>query len=780
VTNSKKTNSSKESLQQRSIKASKLNELLNKAYSFQQKGYLKEARAIYDQILQVQPSNFDALQLAGSVASIQNSYDEAIELLSRAIKVYALHAPSFFNLAVALQKNKHTESAIANYDEAIKLRPHYAIAFLNRGGAHLELKQLEAAIADYNHAIQLKPDFAEAFFYRANALYDSQHIKPAIADYDQAIKFKPYWAEAFFKRGNALRAINEIDDAIASYERAISLKPDYPEAFNNIANILKDRNFLSEAISYYEKAISLKPDYAEAYSNCGNVYLVLNKFKSSISYHEQAINIKPEYAEAYFNKGAALERLKLSKEANACFEIAYKLKPDLDYHLGAILHSRMILCDWSDFYIITSKLLEAVLFQKKITDPFTFSSFLDDSKAQLECSRIYANTKYSVKTSLRNTHNYKNHKKIRIGYFSCDFREHPVSYLTSELFELHNRDKFEIIAFSFGPDTQDSCRKRLEKAFDQFFDVENKTDSEIIALTKEIEIDIAVDLGGFTAGARTLLFAMRVAPVQLSYIGYLGTMGADYYDYLIADPTIIPKENQQYYSEKIVYLPSYQVNDTKREISAKEFTRSEIGLPEKGFVFCCFNNNYKITPSTFDSWMRILLSVEGSVLFLLDANETATNNLIKEASSRGINSDRLVFAKHLPMPEYLARYRVADLFLDTLPYNAGTTASDALRMGLPIVTQMGQAFASRMAASLLNSVGLPELITTNQDAYEALAIELATSPQKLDAIKSKLLNNLPSAPLYNTKLFTKHIESAYQAIYQRYLDDLCPEHIYIG
>ena len=328
-------------------------------------------------------------------------------------------------------------------------------------------------------------------------------------------------------------------------------------------------------------------------------------------------------------------------------------------------------------------------------------------------------------------------------------------------------------------DTQDAIRKRLEQGFDQFLDIKDQTDQEIAMLAREMEIDIAVDLGGFTENCRTGIFARRAAPIQLSYIGYLGTMGAEYFDYLIADPVIIPQDYQQYYSEKIVYLPSYQVNDTRREISEKLFTRSELGLPANGFVFCCFNNSYKITPPTFDRWMRILIAAEGSVLFLLDSKETATNNLKKEAMARGVSPDRLVFAKHLPLPEYLARYRIADLFLDTLPYNAGTTASDALRVGLPVLTLTGKSFASRVAASLLNAVGLPELITNSQEEYESLAIKLAKNPEELSKIKKKLINNLPTSALYNTKMFTQHLESAYQTMYQRYHDGLPTEHIVI-
>jgi predicted O-linked N-acetylglucosamine transferase (SPINDLY family) len=370
-------------------------------------------------------------------------------------------------------------------------------------------------------------------------------------------------------------------------------------------------------------------------------------------------------------------------------------------------------------------------------------------------------------------------QKIRIGYFSADFRNHAVSLLTAELYELHDKNKFEIIAFSFGVDDKGPMRLRLSQAFNQFIDVCDMSDLEIAKLARDLQIDIAVDLGGHTQDSRTGIFSNRAAPIQISYIGYLGTMGAEYYDYLLADETIIPDELQKFYAEKIVYLPSYQVNDRKRLISDRQFTRQELGLPEHGFVFCCLNNNYKILPATFDGWMRILKIVVGSALWLLEDNEWSRENLKKEAEKQGIAADRLVFAERLPLPEHLARHRQADLFLDTFPCNAGATASDALWTGLPILTRMGRSFASRVAASLLNAIGLPELITNTQEEYEALAIELALNQNKLAEIKLKLANNRLTTPLFDTPLFTKNLETAYIKMMGRYQDDLQPDHISI-
>jgi predicted O-linked N-acetylglucosamine transferase (SPINDLY family) len=349
------------------------------------------------------------------------------------------------------------------------------------------------------------------------------------------------------------------------------------------------------------------------------------------------------------------------------------------------------------------------------------------------------------------------------------------------VFEMHDKSLFDCTAFSYGPDTKDDMRERVERAFDNFIDVRDKSDSEVAMLSRRMEIDIAVDLGGYTQDVRPVIFAMRAAPIQVNYLGYPGTMGADYIDYLIADNTLIPEASRQHYAEKIVYLPNtYMASDRKRVVADKTFSREALGLPEVGFVFCCFNNHYKIAPATFEGWMRILRQVDNSVLWLSEANPIAADNLRQEAEQRGVKAERLIFANRVPsMPEHLARHRAADLFLDTLPYNAHSTASDALWTGLPVLTCMGEAFASRVAASALNAIDLPELITTTQEQYEALAVELATKTGMLDQIKQKLERNRFVTPLFNTALFTKNIEAAYTQMYERYHADLSPEHIYI-
>jgi protein O-GlcNAc transferase len=370
------------------------------------------------------------------------------------------------------------------------------------------------------------------------------------------------------------------------------------------------------------------------------------------------------------------------------------------------------------------------------------------------------------------------HDRIRIAYVSSDFRSHATSYLIAGMIESHSREKFDVTGIALQPEDPSEIGQRMKRAFGQFIDVSGRTDEETARLIRELEIDIAIDLNGHTRNGRAAIFAHRAAPLQVNYLGFPGTMGADYIDYLIADHTLIPTSSQPYYEEKIIYLPnSYQANDRTRPISSKVFTRADCKLPEDRFVFCCFNGAFKILPDVFDRWMRILSQVNGSVLWLLDDNETAASNLKKEAVKRGISAERLVFAARTSLADHLARHRLADLFLDTLPCNAHTTASDALWAGLPVLTQIGESFAGRVAASLLNAIGLPELITTTPKAYEELAVELAANPERLSAIKSRLASNRLTTPLFDIQRFTRHIEAAYTAIYERHQANLPPDNI---
>jgi len=649
----------------------------------------------------------------------------------------------------------------------------------NLGFLYAARNDFDSALRSFDEALQISPNDLDTLMNSASALHEIGRYQESITYYNKVLSLKGDAFEAWSNKGNTLNKLKLYDDAITHHDKAISLKPDYHVAWMNKGLVLAELKFYGEAITCFDKALSLEPAYAEAALNKSGILVKLKCYEDAASLAERALMVNPHLSEAWVNRGTALLGLKRYEEVIGCYAKALNLNPAINFVYGDLVHTKMKICSWPDLANSLSTISAKVMTNEKVVSPFMLLSLNDDALLHKKSSEIYAQDKYSLSSALGPILKSTRKDKIRIGYISADFRDHPVSYLTAELFELHDQARFEIIAFSFGVDDKSSMRLRLSQAFNQFIDVSDMSDLKIAKLCRDLHIDIAVDLGGFTTNSRTGIFAYRAAPIQVSYIGYLGTMGAEYYDYLLADKTIIPEGSKQFYSEKIAYLLSYQSNDRKRLISDRQFTRQELGLPEKGFVFCCFNNNYKILPDTLSGWIRILKAVEGSVLFLYSENKWAEDNLKIEAEARGIDISRLVFGGRISTEEYLARYKVCDLFLDTFPYNAGTTASDALWTGLPVLTLMGQSFASRVAASLLNAIGLPELITNTQEEYEALAVELAMNPQKLADIKLKLANNRLSTPLFNTPLFTKNLEAAYIKMYERYQDDLQPDHISI-
>jgi len=649
------------------------------------------------------------------------------------------------NAVMTLYSNSKINEAIVAIKALNEDFPNVPLLFNILGACYQSLKQFDASIQMFETAVSLKPDYAEAHF----------------------------------NLGVVLKVSGRPNLAVESYKKAIALLPNYLVAHNNLGNALKQIGRLEEAVASYQNAITIKPDFAEAHNNIGITFMILGKLEESVKSYQSAISINSEYYDAYFNLGNSLRDLNQRDQALKSYETAHELKPDEDYILGNILHTKMHLSIWEGLSKNILDLIKSINNGKKVIGPFALMALVDDPIILRKATEIYVHDKFPKSHVLPKIDHHPKHQKIRIGYFSADFREHPVSTLTVGLYEGHNRSQFEVYAFSYGPDTKDEMNLRVKAGVDHFYDVRSMPFKDVVILARSLELDIAIDLGGFTQNARTDIFAMSPAPIQLSYIGYLGTMGIDYYDYLIADQTIIPEQFKKHYSEKIVYLPSFQANDSKQSQAVTSFTRQDLGLPSKGFIFCCFNNTYKITPLTLDSWAQILKNVEDSVLLVFASNETAQIHLAKEITLRGVDPTRLILGEHLPRPEYLGRYQVADLFLDTHPYNAGTTSSDALRMGLPVLTRLGNSFASRMGSSILNAANLSELITSSQKEYEALAIELATNPKQLKAIKDKLSKNLPTAPLFDTPLFTKHLESAYKTMYERYHDGLKPDHIYV-
>jgi predicted O-linked N-acetylglucosamine transferase (SPINDLY family) len=708
--------------------------LFTQAVASHRAGRLTEAEQIYRQILIDQPAHFDSLNLLGVLHHQRGQYDDAVRLIDAALQIY----------------------------------PRAAIPHNNRGAALYELGRLDEAVASFSEAIALQPDYADAFYHRGNALKDLKRYEGALADYERAITLRPNHPESFNNRGSALKGLKRVEEAIASYDCAIALKHDYAEALSNRGNALLELRRFGEALASYDGAAALRPDLADAFFNRGIALAELQRADDALASYDRAIALKPDYAEALCNRGTLLASLGCLDEAMMSYQRAVSHKPEVDYLKGMHLHAKMRLCDWANFADECAALSAAVAAGEPASLPFPLLTIAASATLQLQCAKRYCSDRHPVSpTPLWRGERYA-HDRIRVAYLSADFLDHATAYLMAGLFEQHDRSRFETTAISFGPADDSFVRRRLRQSFDRFIDVRELGDEAIAECVRQLEVDIAVDLKGFTQGARTNVFARRPAPVQVSYLGYPGSMGASYIDYLIADRVVVPEDQHTDFTEQVVYLPdTYQVNDASRPIAAAIPARADIGLPDSGFVFCCFNNSYKITPDVFDVWMRLLRAVDGSVLWLLASNASVPNNLRREAVKRGIAPARVIFAPHARVDEHLARHRLADLFLDTQYYNAHTTASDALWAGLPVLTCSGETFASRVAGSLLKAIGLPELITHSLDDYESLALKLARDPVLLTSIRRKLEANRETYPLFNTTRFTRHIEAAYMTMWER-------------
>ncbi len=733
-------------MKDRAIQSAAINTLFLRGFDLHRQGHHEQASAIYAQILEKDPAHFDSLHLLGVIAVDGGNPLEAVDWIGQAIRINSGVAEAHVNMGNALKDLRRFEEALASHDRALILKPDLAEAHFGRGFVLCQLRRLDEALVSYACAVRLRADYAEAYFNMGEAFKDQRRFTEALDAYEAAIRIQPDIALSWCGRGIALSYLRRFDEAISSYTRAIEITPEYANAYLNLGSALKDVGQFEEALAMYDQAIAIKPGFAEAYTLRASTLHAISRFDEALANYQYALDLRPSY----------------------------------EYLPGLVNHLRHRLCEWADFDDQTRRLAISLEGGAKVSPPFIVSTMFDAPHLHRIAAEEWTRSMCPPQDALGPIAARPRKEKIRLGYYSADFHDHATCCLMAELFELHDRDRFELFAFSFGPDIQDDVRQRVAAAFDQFIDVRYQSDIDVARLSRELEVDIAIDLKGHTQSARPRIFSYRCAPVQVNYLGYPGTMGAGYIDYLIADKVLIPDGGEIHYSEKIVYLPySYQVNDTKREFSARVATRDSMGLPQRGFVFCCFNNSFKITPQTFDGWMRILKAVDGSVLWLLDDNPSATRNLKGEARARGVDPNRLVFSPRLPQAEHLARHRFADLFLDTLPCNAHTTASDALWAGLPVLTLAGNSFSGRVAASLLNAMEIPELITCRQEEYEQLAIRIANEPEFLLTIKKKLGSKRLSAPLYNTPLFASHLERAYMQMYERERGGSEPDHLLI-
>ncbi|QWF69556.1 tetratricopeptide repeat protein [Methylomonas paludis] len=740
-------------------------------------GQFTDAAHIFQKLLKNFPRDTVILLELASVRLQEGNFEAALQLFERVLQLNPQQAGVWFDRANLLRELGGFQQAIAAYDRVLALEPDNASAYINRGITQDCLTQYPAALASFAKAIALQPDNAAAYYNQGHTLQRSELYSEALHSYACAITLKPDFAEAHYCHGLVLNHLKDYETALLSFNRALALKPDFAAAYNNRGFTLQNLQRYAESLTSLEQAMALNTDNMDAaYINSGVALLHLDQREASLESFTQALVFRPDSVAAYYGMASALYDLKRYEAALACYEQVLALQPDYAFLHGQYWHTRLQICAWQDLDTSLEQLAGRIETAAQVSTPFPVLAFFDDPALQRQAAEIWTTAKYADIAILPGMTQHPLHQKIRVAYFSADFRNHPVAFLTAQLFEHHDRDSFEIIGFAFGPDRQDAMRTRLEEGFDRFIDIRSLSDLQAVQLARSLEIDIAVDLGGYTTGCRSGIFALRAAPVQVSYLGYPGTMGAEFMDYLIADRIVIPAATRRHYVERIVYLPdSFQVNDSDLAIADKTFSRADFGLPAHGFVFCCFNNTYKIQAACFLSWLRILAQVPGSVLWLPEDNAPAMANLQAAAHRQGIGAERVVFAPRLPSrAEHLARLGLADLFLDTLPYNAHTTASDALWAGLPVLTCAGESFAGRVAASLLTAIGLPELITTKPTDYQALAVELAIQPDRLAAIKAKLAANRLTTPLFDCARFTAHLEAAFTQMYVRSQAGLAP------
>jgi protein O-GlcNAc transferase len=748
--------------------------VLQNALRLRRAGKFAEAAQLYSELLRSDPRHFEALHALGILHYQSGQLVEAERLIGQAVVVNPRAADALYNRACLLLKLNRLDEAVACFDRAIAVKPDYAEALGNRGSALLRLGRATEALADAEKVVAMRPGLAQAWANQAGALLALNRPADALSSYDHALALKPDYAQVWKDRASSLLALDRHSDALASLDKALKLEPKNSETLYRRAELQLWLKRDAEAALSYEAFLALEPGHAEAWNLKGVALVQLQRHAEALASFDKAVTLDPHHSDAWNNRANVLFELKRFEEAGRDYERALQLVPDLPYVEGFCIQSRIRVCDWRRLEDDRRKLSVGLKAGKPIIDPQGNLTISRSPEDQLQCARIFMSGE-AAGPPLSRGERYS-HERIRVAYLTADFRPHPVAFLVAGVFEHHDKNRFETIGISFGPGAQSEIHARIAAGFEHFFDVRSSSDAEIATLLKRMEVDVAVDLMAFTEGCRPMILAQRPAPIQVNFLGFPGTMGAAHMDYILADRILIPHDQHRFYSEQVVYLPdTYQANDSKRRVADKTPTRAEEGLPDKGFVFCCFNNNYKITPEMFDIWMRLLRKVEGSVLWLLQDNAAAVANLHREAQARGIAPERLVFAARTTPPEHLARQRLGDLFLDTSPYTAHTTCSDALWVGLPVVTYLGPTFAGRVAGSLLHAVGLPELVTPSPGEYEALALHLARDAGALAVVKAKLARNRDTHALFDTARFTRNLEKAFTRMVEHHQSGVPPQ-----
>jgi len=733
-------------------------------------GRVADAGGFYRRILDADPHHFDALHLLGVAEYQLGAPDAALEYIERALRIDTSVSAVFSNRGLVLAALHRYADAADSLTRAIALQPNDAEAHVYRGIALAMQGLADRAVDDFTRAIALDHKNVNAHVQRAKVLAGLKRHDEALASIDKAAALAPDSSDILQLRGSILRIHGRHEEAITALDRAITLDPLNAEFYNDRGILLHILARHGQALENFDRALGLRPDYREAFNNRAGVFLDSKRHAEAIATCDRAIALCGDYAPVHYTRAIALEGMGRWDEAIRSYDKVLACDPTMALVPGRRLYARMQVCQWAGLAEDVADLARRIEAGEIASPPFPVIATPLSAAQQRRAAELY------VQNQILPLHAPMAHPpplpgaKLRIAYISADFYNHATAHLIAAMIEMHDRSRFEIIGLSLLPLAADESGLRLKAGFDQLIDVSAQSEAEIAATARRLGIHIAVDLKGHTLDSRAGIFVNRAAPLQVAYLGYPGTMAMDCIDYVIADSTVIPPAHHIHYTEKVVCLPdSYQVNDGARPIADRIFTRTELELPDNGFVFCSFNNSYKITPDAFAIWMRLLARVDGSVLWLLESNSSAKANLQAAAQAHGVAPNRIVFAPRIGMADHLARHRAADLFLDSFHYNAHTSASDALWAGLPVVTRRGETFASRVAASLLTAAGLPDLITDTGTQYEDLALALATSPDKLSAVKTRLASRRLTCPLFDSRRFTRNIEAAYERMWDIYV-----------
>lgn len=800
----------------------------NLASCYMQLGQTNEAIETYRMALILNPNLVDAQSNLGNLFKSQGLFDDAKNCYLNAINVKPDFAVAWNNLAGLYKDQGLLNESIENYEEAIRLVPNFADAHSNLGNAYKEIGKLEDAIKCYKKAIEIRPDFAIAHGNLASCYYDKGKLELAIRTFRYAIQLEPNFPDAYNNLGNALRELNQLDESINCYRTALRLKPDHPHAYNNLGNALKDKGMIKEAIhcyvtaarlmpnfaaahsnlgsllkeqgkldqalAHYQQAVQIDPKFADAYSNMGNVYKDLNRFEESINCYTNAIRLKPDFPDAYSNLASAYKDSGRLDDAITCYRKALSLRPSFPDAFSNYVHCLVFICDWrerdkdfkklADFLekqLLDNNALPSVQPFHALVYPLSLQKFMDISKKYAQ--RAVLNISLIDKPNFRYRNKLLKDERLKIGYVSSDFGNHPLSHLMQSVFGFHNKSRYEIFCYSLTQSDKSQWRNKIESEVENFKDISTLATEDAVKLIHNDGINILINLNGYTKGARNEIFALKPAPIQIGYMGFCGTLGADYIQYMIADNVVIPTESRKYYTEKIINMPhSYFVNDHLQ--SAKDVldpdkcpSRSDYDVPEEKFVFCNFNQVYKIDPQTFTIWMNILKRVPNSILWLLRFPPIAETNILAEAKNQGIAESRIHFTDVAPKEEHLKRGYLADLFLDTPECNAHTTGCDILWGGTPMLTLIKEKMSSRVASSLLKAARMDELITYNFEEYEELAVTLATDIDKLWNLRKKLEELRTDCPLFDTKRWVQNCETGLSLAWNRYEQGLEPDHI---